>query len=63
MNTEQKMGRPPIDKKTGPKGERIEIRVAASEKEAMEAAADRAGLKLSEWVRATLLRAAKRGGK
>ena len=53
------MGRPPIDK-TGPKQERMELRVEKSEKEAMEAAAKAADLSLSDWARGVLLRAAKR---
>lgn len=40
---------------------RIDLRAMPAEKEEFEAAAARAGLKLSEWIRQTLLRAARRG--
>jgi len=54
-----KMARPKL-----PKGERkssrIEIRVSGPEQTAMEAAAESAGLKLSEWLRDVALKAARR---
>ncbi len=56
---ESKMGRPPKDR-TGPKRERMEIRVEASEKQAMEATAKDSGVSLSDWARKVLLRAARR---
>lgn len=56
---ETKIGRPPKDK-TGPKRQRMEIRLEESEKAAMEVAASSAGLSLSDWVRSTLLKASKR---
>jgi len=56
-----KMGRPKL-----PKGERksgrIEIRVSGSEQAAMEAAAAKANLPLSEWLRDVALKAARRAG-
>jgi len=55
----KKMGRPPKDK-TGPKQSRFEVRVADTEKEAINAAAKRAGLSLSDWARGVLLRSAGR---
>jgi uncharacterized protein (DUF1778 family) len=48
----RRMGRPP--KGDGPKGERLEIRVEAAEKRAYDVAAKQAGLKRSDWIRATL---------
>lgn len=59
MNTKPKMGRPPKGK-TGPKNERLEIRLEASEKAAIESAANQAGELVSDWARAVLLRNAKR---
>ena len=56
---ETRIGRPPKNK-TGPKQDRMELRVEKSEKEAMETAAKAADLPLSEWARGVLLRAAKR---
>ncbi len=55
----KKRGRPPKDP-TGTKQARFEVRVAESEKTAMEAAAQAKGLTLSEWARKVLLRSAKR---
>ena len=56
-----RMGRPRL-----PKGEkksgRIEIRVSATEQASMEAAASKAELALSEWLRDVALKAAKRVG-
>jgi uncharacterized protein (DUF1778 family) len=49
---------PKGEKKTG----RIEIRVSAPEQAAMDAAATKAELPLSEWLREAGLRAAKRAG-
>ena len=54
-------GRPKLpkgEKKTG----RIEVRVSASEQAAMETAAVKAELPLSEWLRDVALKAAKRAG-
>jgi uncharacterized protein (DUF1778 family) len=52
-----RIGRPPL-----PKGEAkrdvLIVRLAADEKQAIEAAAERAGIRVSEWVRSTLLGAA-----
>ncbi|HWA71546.1 MAG TPA: toxin-antitoxin system HicB family antitoxin [Polyangiaceae bacterium] len=56
---EPKLGRPrkpPGEKKSG----RIEIRVTEAEHAAMEAAAARAELPLSEWLRDVALKAARR---
>lgn len=58
---EPKLGRPkkPASEK---KSRRVEIRVTAAEQAAMESAAERAALPLSEWLRDVALRAAKRAG-
>lgn len=55
----KKTGRPPKDE-TGTKGERMELRVSEDEKSAMRKAAVNAGVSLSDWARAVLLKAAKR---
>lgn len=55
----KKMGRPPKDE-TGTKRERMELRVSEDEKEAMKRAALDAGVSLSDWARAVLIKAAKR---
>lgn len=54
-----KMGRPKLPKSERKSG-RIEIRVSVQEQAAMESAAERAGLKLSEWLRDVALKAAHR---
>jgi len=54
-----KMGRPKLPKSERRSG-RIEIRVSGPEQAAMDAAAGRAGLKLSEWLRDVALKAARR---
>ena len=52
------IGRPPKGAK--PQSTRLYVRAIDTEKETLEAAAEAAGMKLSEWVRDRLLRAAKR---
>lgn len=54
-----KMGRPKLPKSERKSG-RIEIRVSGPEQAAMDAAAEKAGLKLSEWLRDVALKAARR---
>jgi predicted HicB family RNase H-like nuclease len=51
-------GRPPLPDERR-KGKRIEIRADPGERDAYEAAADAAGIDLSEWIRTRLNRAAK----
>jgi uncharacterized protein (DUF1778 family) len=53
-----RMGRPPKADKS--MGERLEIRIDATEKAAYDRAAKAAGVERSDWVRATLNAAAKR---
>jgi hypothetical protein len=55
-----RMGRPPKSGKK-PMGERLEIRVSAAEKAAYDRAASGAKMERSDWIRATLNAAAKRG--
>jgi hypothetical protein len=59
MEKRPKRGRPPLPKNRI-KGERIEIRAVAGEREAYEAAARAAGLERSEWIRSRLNAAAER---
>jgi uncharacterized protein (DUF1778 family) len=54
-----RMGRPPKSGDT-PMGDRLEIRLLPGEKAAYTQAAEAAGLKLSDWIRAKLNAAAKR---
>lgn len=56
------MGRPPLDPDKA-KAEYIQVRLSAAEREEYRAAAERAGVSLSEWIRACLSRAAKRSAK
>ena len=58
----KKMGRPTIDPK-GPLGELYQVRLAAAERAEYERAAERSGVKLSEWIRDRLNRAARREAK
>lgn len=51
-----KMGRPPVPKKLA-KGTLLSVRFSESERDALERAARREGLKLSEWARRLLLAA------
>ena len=56
---ETKRGRPPkTDEERA--DERLELRLVAADKLAWQEAADRAGLKLSAWIRDRLDKAAKR---
>ena len=59
MDKKPKMGRPPKGN-TGPKNDRLEIRLETSEKAAIESAAVQSGESVSDWARAVLLRYAKR---
>lgn len=56
------MGRPPLDPDQA-KGQYIQLRLTAAERDEYRAAAERAGVSLSEWIRGCLSRAAKRIGK
>jgi hypothetical protein len=51
-----KPGRPPVPKKLA-KGSLLSVRFSESERWALEAAAEREGLRLSEWARRVLLAA------
>ena len=55
----KRMGRPPLKPKEA-KSEVFQIRLKLEERAAYEEAAKRSGLKLSEWIRNHLNRAAKR---
>jgi hypothetical protein len=50
-----KPGRPRVPKKLA-KGSLLSVRFSESEREALENAAEREGLRLSEWARRVLLR-------
>ena len=52
----KKLGRPPVPKKLA-RGALLSVRFSDSERRALEVAADRDGVKLSEWARRTLLAA------
>jgi uncharacterized protein (DUF1778 family) len=52
-----KMGRPKLPK-SEKKTQRVEIRLSTDERAAFEAAAEEAGLPLSEWLRDLALKAA-----
>lgn len=52
-----KIGRPPVPKKLA-KGALLSVRFSAEERKALERAAEREGLKLSEWARRALLASA-----
>lgn len=56
------MGRPPLDPSEA-KGQYIQVRLTDAERDEYRAAAKRAGVSLSEWIRGCLSRAAKRGTK
>ncbi len=58
----KKMGRPPIDPK-GPKGGVLQILLSDAERADYDRAAEKAGLKLSAWIRENLSEAAKRAHK
>jgi uncharacterized protein (DUF1778 family) len=58
MDQKAKMGRPPKGDEC--RSARIGLRAEPSEKERYERAADKAGLSLTEWMKARLDRAAKR---
>lgn len=58
MAPDQKMGRPP--KGDERRSARIGIRAEPSDKERYERAAEKAGLTLSDWIKARLDRAARR---
>jgi hypothetical protein len=51
-----KLGRPPVPKKLA-KGSLLSVRFSESERRTLEGAAQRAGIKLSEWARRCLLAA------
>jgi uncharacterized protein (DUF1778 family) len=55
----RKRGRPPKDPEAL-RGEVYQLRLTDAEREAYSGAAEAAGQKLSEWMRAVLTRAAKR---
>lgn len=55
-------GRPKLDAEGGP-SKYLTIRTAESDQDAYKAAAQRAGLTLSEWIRDRLTKAAKRESK
>jgi hypothetical protein len=59
---ETRMGRPPKSPDES-LPERLYVRVSTDEKETMEAVAEKAGLKLSVWIRDRLMKAAKRESK
>jgi hypothetical protein len=52
-----KLGRPPVPKKLA-KGALLSVRFSADERNAMDRAAAREGLRLSAWARRALLNAA-----
>jgi hypothetical protein len=52
-----KIGRPPVSKKLE-KASLLSVRFTADERKALEAAAGRGGLRLSEWARRVLIAAA-----
>ena len=56
------MGRPPLDPDQA-KGQYIQLRLTAAERDEYKAAAERAGVSLSEWIRGCLSRSAKRSAK
>lgn len=49
-----KMGRPPVPKKLA-KASLLSVRFSEAERKALEKAARRSGMRLSEWARVTLL--------
>ena len=53
----RKRGRPPVAKKLA-KGSLLSVRFSEAERKALEQAARRADMRLSEWARAALLTAA-----
>lgn len=52
-----RIGRPPVPKKLA-KGALLSVRFSADERKALERAANRDGVRLSEWARRALLSAA-----
>jgi hypothetical protein len=52
-----KLGRPPVPKKLA-KGSLLSVRFSGDERKALEQAAERKGVKLSEWARRVLLASA-----
>lgn len=56
----KKLGRPTMPKKMA-KGALLSVRFSEAERGALERAADRASMRLSEWVRRALLAAAAPG--
>lgn len=52
-----RIGRPPVPKRLA-KGALLSVRFTAEERKALEQAAEREGLKLSEWARRALLASA-----
>lgn len=52
-----KLGRPPVPKKLA-KGSLLSVRFSGDERKTLDRAADREGLKVSEWARRALLAAA-----
>jgi hypothetical protein len=57
----KKLGRPPVPKKLA-KGTLLSVRFSAEERKALEGAAERGGLRLSEWARRMLLQATAQKG-
>jgi hypothetical protein len=55
--TKPRVGRPAVAKDKA-KGSLLSVRLSADERAALDAAAERAGVKLSEWARRALLGAA-----
>jgi hypothetical protein len=58
----KKMGRPPIDP-SGPLGRLLQIRLSDADHDDYERAADKAGMKLSAWIRDCLSKAATKAQK
>jgi hypothetical protein len=55
-----RIGRPPVPKKLA-KGTLLSVRFTADERKALERAAGRDGLRLSEWARHALINASAKG--
>jgi predicted HicB family RNase H-like nuclease len=55
-----RIGRPPVPAKLA-KGSLLSVRFSEDERKALERAAEREGVSLSEWARGTLTNAAERG--
>ena len=56
-STKPKLGRPPVPKKLA-KGSLLSVRFSEGERKQIDHAAERHGMRLSEWARRTLLEAA-----